>query len=70
MGEKKYIIRDTAPQFRHKMNDILDTAMRGQDACLRVFEDDRNSPDIRNYHKGKAEAFREIIALFDRYKKE
>lgn len=61
-------MRDSVAGFRNAMNGLLDYVRRGLDSCSRVTEDKQTANDVRTYHKGKAEAFREVLGFFDRYK--
>lgn len=61
-------MRDSVAGFRNAMNDILSYVRRGMDGCTRVTDDPQTADDVRIYHKGKAEAFREVLGFFDRYK--
>ena len=61
-------MRDSVAGFRNAMNGILEYVRRGMDSCSRVTDDPQTADDVRTYHKGKAEAFREILGFFDRYR--
>lgn len=68
MKKERYSMRDSVAGFRNTANDIFNYIRRGLDSCSRVTEDAQTAEDVRNYHKGKAEAFREVLGFFDRYK--
>jgi len=63
-----YHVRDGYAAFRNVMNNLCDFIVRGVNCNENIMSDPRTSQALRDYHAGKAQAFREVLALFDRYK--
>jgi len=63
-----YRVRDGHAGLRNTMADLLDFVIRGVNCNERIIDDIRTSQALRDYHTGKAAAFREVLTLFERYK--
>jgi len=65
-----YRVSDSPAAMRNKLANILDFTLRGLECNTHTACDGRNNETIRNYHEGKAQAYREILTFFERYIKE
>lgn len=50
---------------KERLNDILDFARKGEIFCRKISEDNRNPDLLKEYYRGKAKAFREILEFID-----
>lgn len=50
---------------KKRLNDILDFARKGEIFCRKISEDNRNPDLLKEYYRGKAKAFREILEFID-----
>lgn len=66
---ENYLVRDSVAAFRDKMREILHFIINGHKCCESAAKHS-DSPELKAYHFGKAQAFAEVIEMFNRYKKE
>ena len=64
-----YCVRDGHAALRNKLSDILDFSLRGLECNVDTACNDRNNEAIKNYHEGKAQAYREVLTFFECYLK-
>lgn len=64
-----YRVRDSLAAFRDKMRDILYFIINGHKCCESAAKHS-DSPELKAYHFGKAQAFAEVIEMFERYRSE
>lgn len=50
---------------KKRLNDILYFARKGEIFCRKISEDNRNPDLLKEYYRGKAKAFREILEFID-----
>lgn len=50
---------------KERLNDILDFARKGEIFCRKISEDNRNPDLLKEYYRGKAKAFHEILEFID-----
>lgn len=50
---------------KERLNNILDFARKGEIFCRKISEDNRNPDLLKEYYRGKAKAFREILEFID-----
>lgn len=60
-----YKTSGTPACMRARLHNLCDFALRGLESNTDVACNASNSDAIRNYHEGKAQAFREVLSFFE-----